>query len=161
MYALYIIAAGALLLSTLLNRQKTWNAITIAWKRFRKILPAMLLMMLAVSLLPIHTSETSLLRYLGTENSLLSVMIAAIAGSITILPGFIAFPIGGVLVEKGVAYMVVSAFTTTLMMVGVLTYPIEKAYLGQRVTILRNLLSFGIALLVAVATGLAFGEVGI
>jgi hypothetical protein len=54
--------------------------------------------------------------------------------------------------------MVLSAFTTTLMMVGVLTYPVEKAYLGIRVTIMRNAVSFVIALIVAVITGFFFGE---
>jgi hypothetical protein len=55
--------------------------------------------------------------------------------------------------------MVLSAFTTTLMMVGVLTYPVEKAYLGPKVTILRNVISFLIAFVVALLTGIFFGEV--
>jgi uncharacterized membrane protein YraQ (UPF0718 family) len=97
---------------------------------------------------------------LGNDNRVLSVLGAAALGSITMLPGFIAFPLGGILVEKGISYMVISAFTTTLMMVGIVTYPVEKAYLGHKVTILRNVLSFGIALIVAVVTGIAFGEVG-
>ena len=46
-----------------------------------------------------------------------------------------------------------------LMMVGVLTYPVEKAYLGAKATLIRNLISFAIALVVALATGLFFGEV--
>ena len=160
MYALYAIAGGALLLSALTNRQKTRKALHIAYKRLMKILPAMLMMVICVSFLPVHTSETSLLRYLGNENLGVSVLFASALGSITMLPGFIAFPLCGILAEKGVAYMVISAFTTTLMMVGILTYPVEKAYLGHRVTILRNVLSFGIALIVAIVTGIAFGEVG-
>ncbi|MGD8229878.1 MAG: hypothetical protein PVI20_19025, partial [Desulfobacteraceae bacterium] len=59
----------------------------------------------------------------------------------------------------GVLYMVLSAFTTTLMMVGILTFPIEKAYFGPKVTILRNVLSFLVALIVAVMTGIFFGEI--
>ena len=55
--------------------------------------------------------------------------------------------------------MVLSAFTTTLMMVGVLSFPIEKAYFGTKVTILRNSLSFLTALVVAVMTGVFFGEI--
>ena len=87
------------------------------------------------------------------------VLIGAILGSITLMPGFIAYPLCGILLKKGVAYMVLSAFSTTLMMVGVLTYPVEKAYLGKNVTLIRNLISFAIALVVALATGLFFGEV--
>jgi len=45
------------------------------------------------------------------------------------------------------------------MMVGVLTYPIEKEYFGIKVTIMRNTISFFIALVVAVMTGILFGEI--
>jgi len=55
--------------------------------------------------------------------------------------------------------MVISAFTTTLMMVGILTFPIEKEYFGVKVAFLRNIMSFIIALAVAVITGILFGEV--
>jgi len=55
--------------------------------------------------------------------------------------------------------MVLSAFTTTMMMVGVLTYPIEKEYFGTRVTIIRNAVSFLIAIAVAMMTGIIFGEI--
>ena len=54
--------------------------------------------------------------------------------------------------------MVLSAFTTTLMMVGILTYPIEKNYFGTKVTIIRNLISLFIALIVALSIGVFFGE---
>jgi len=50
--------------------------------------------------------------------------------------------------------MVLAAFTTTLMMVGILTFPIEKAYFGTKVTVVRNILSFFIALAVAIAGGI-------
>ena len=54
--------------------------------------------------------------------------------------------------------MVLSAFTTTLMMVGVLTYPIEKEYFGMKITVIRNIISFFIAIIVALVTGIFFGE---
>ena len=54
--------------------------------------------------------------------------------------------------------MVLSAFTTTLMMVGILTYPVEIEYFGVKVTIIRNVISFFIALIVALSIGFFFGE---
>lgn len=80
-------------------------------------------------------------------------------GSITLMPGFVAFPLCGILLHQGVKYMFLSAFSTALMMVGILTYPFEKAYLGTRLTVLRNLLGLIIAIIIALATGLAFGEI--
>jgi len=52
-----------------------------------------------------------------------------------------------------------AAFATTLMMVGVLTAPIEKAYFGMKVTIIRNVISLVIALIVSVMIGIFFGEI--
>jgi len=75
------------------------------------------------------------------------------------MPGFIVFPLAGILVDRGVPYMIIASFSITLMMVGILTYPIEKAYLGARVTIIRNLISFVIALVVAIIIGVVFGEI--
>jgi uncharacterized membrane protein YraQ (UPF0718 family) len=74
------------------------------------------------------------------------------------MPGFIAFPLCGVLLERGALYMVLSAFSTTLMMVGVVTFPLERTYLGTRLALVRNVASLLIAIVVAVATGLVFGE---
>jgi len=45
------------------------------------------------------------------------------------------------------------------MMVGIITFPIEREYFGVKVTIIRNMVSFSIALTVALVTGIFFGEV--
>ncbi|MDP8268828.1 MAG: hypothetical protein P9L97_08890, partial [Candidatus Tenebribacter davisii] len=86
---------------------------------------------------------------------------ASLIGSITIMPGFIAFPLAGILREQGIPYMVISAFTTTLMLVGIITFPIEKEFLGVKITIIRNVICFIIAIIVALFMGVAFGEIGI
>ena len=89
----------------------------------------------------------------------LGVLIASLIGSITMMPGFIAFPLGGILKQNGVLFMIISAFTTSLMMVGILTFPIEKKYFGTKVAILRNTVSFLIAIIVSIFTGIFFGEI--
>ena len=116
-------------------------------------------MLVLVSIVLFLVPESLISTYLGGNNRYVGVLIGAVLGSVVLMPGFIAYPLCGILLQKGVAYMVLSAFSTTLMMVGVLTYPVEKAYLGTKVTVIRNLISFAIALLVALATGLFFGEV--
>lgn len=75
------------------------------------------------------------------------------------MPGFIAFPLSGILKQNNVPYMVISGFTTTLMMVGILTFPMEKKYFGTKIAVLRNIVSFFIAIIVAIATGIFFGEI--
>jgi uncharacterized membrane protein YraQ (UPF0718 family) len=158
-YILYIVTGLALAASLMVSRQKTVGALRIAVRRFANILPAFLTMLVLVSIVLFLIPDEVIIRYLGTDARYAAVISAAVLGSITLMPGFIAFPLAGVLLEKGVLYMVLSSFTTTLMMVGVLTYPVEKAYFGTKVTIIRNTVSLLIALAVAMMTGIFFGEI--
>ncbi|MFP4364044.1 MAG: hypothetical protein ACLFR1_09260 [Spirochaetia bacterium] len=104
-------------------------------------------------------SEEAIAAFLQKNSGFFGAFAAAVVGSIIFLPGFVAFPLAGVLREAGSSYFLLSAFTTTLMMVGVLTFPIEKEYLGIKITILRNIVAFCIAITIALITGLYFGEI--
>ncbi len=159
MYILYIVAGLALLISFIANRNKTVRALKIAAKRFINILPAFLVMLILVSIVIFLVPDELISDYLADNSKFIGVIFASFIGSITLMPGFIAFPLAGILLNKGVPYMVLAAFTTTLMMVGVLTYPVEKEYFGIKVTILRNTISLLIALAIALAIGIFFGEV--
>ena len=117
------------------------------------------MMLVLVSIVLFLIPDEVISDYLGSNNKFIGVVSASFIGSITLMPGFIAFPLCGILLKKGVLYMVLAAFTTTLMMVGVLTYPIEKEYFGARVTIVRNVISFFSALAVALVIGIFFGEI--
>ena len=159
MYYLYIVTGFSLLLSFIVNREKTFKAIRVATHRFVNILPAFLGMLILVSIVLFLIPDKLISQYLGKNNIFIGVLFASFFGSITLMPGFIAFPLCGILLKKGVLYMVLSAFSTTLMMVGVLTYPIEKEYFGVRLTILRNIMSLFIAFVVALMTGIFFREI--
>ncbi len=159
MYYMYIATGIGVIISFIISREKTFKALRIAYKRLVKILPAFITMLILVSIVLFLIPEQLISTYLGGNNRYAGVLIGAVLGSVVLMPGFIAYPLCGILLQKGVAYMVLSAFSTTMMMVGVLTYPVEKAYLGTKVTVIRNLISFAIALVVALATGLFFGEV--
>ena len=158
-YYLYIFTGVALLISLVASREKTLKALKIALKRFLNILPAFLTMLVLISIVLFLVPDRLITEYLGADNMLVGVLVAAVLGSVTLMPGFVAFPLSGILVQKGVAYTVIATFTTTLMMVGVVTFPVEKAYLGVRVTVLRNIIGLLIALCVAVIIGIYFGEI--
>ena len=158
MYYLYSITAVALLISFIMDRQKTLTAVKISYKRFTNIIPAFLTMLISVSIVLFFIPDEMILDYLGNNDKFIGVILASFLGSIALIPGFIVFPLCGILLKKGVSYMVLSAFTTTLMMVGVLTYPLEKEYFGVKVTIVRNMISFFIAFIVALSIGFFFGE---
>jgi uncharacterized membrane protein YraQ (UPF0718 family) len=155
---LYTMVGLGVAISIFGSRENTLRALTIAAKRFLGILPAFSMMLILVSVVLSFLPDEVIVAYLGTDNLFAGTFFASLLGSITLMPGFIAFPLSGILLAKGVPYMVLSAFTTTLMMVGVLSYPVERAHFGATVTVIRNLISVLIALAVAAATGLCFGE---
>jgi len=158
MIVFYILTFVCLLLSFVKDRKKTKKALMIGFKKFRKILPSFGLMVVAVAIaLPLLPPEF-IAKTLGQDNHWLGMLLGGSIGSVSMMPGFIAFPLSGVLIEQGVPYMVIAAFTTTLMMVGILSFPIEQKYLGTKVALVRNVVSLVITVLVAVAVGFAFGE---
>jgi len=159
MYYLYIVTGLAVLISFIVSREKTFKAVKIAVKRLVHIVPAFVTMLIFISIVLFLVPDEVISDSLGSSNKFVGVLLASFFGSITLMPGFITYPLCGILLQKGVPYMVLSAFATTLMMVGVLTYPIEKKYFGIKVTIIRNTISLFIALIVAIITGIFFGEV--
>ena len=158
MIALYIVTAVMLAVSLVASRRKTVASLKLAAKRFAKILPAFLTMLVLFSVGITLLPQEVVMRLLGKEGGWLGMAIASAAGSLTLMPGFIAFPLCGALLKQGVPYMVLAAFSTTLMTVGVHTYPLERQYFGRKVTLVRNGISLLIALIVAVVIGVVFGE---
>lgn len=158
MAVLYALTLFLLLASLCASREKTIQAATIAGHQFLRIAPAFLVMLVCVAVALYLVPEDLLTRLLARESKWLATLTAAAVGSVSVMPGFIAFPLCGILLRNGALYMVLSAFSTTLMMVGVATFPMESAYLGARLALVRNLASLGIALAVALVTGLVFGE---
>ncbi|ETR67136.1 MAG: hypothetical protein OMM_11915 [Candidatus Magnetoglobus multicellularis str. Araruama] len=130
----------------------------IAWKRFIKILPAFVQMLIIVSVILYFIPPDVITKYLGPGNKWIGVFTGSLLGAISLMPGFIAYPLAGILLKEGVSYMAIASFVTTLMMVGILTYPVEKKYFGAKVTIFRNLLGFINAIFIALIIGLLYGE---
>ncbi|MDA3951099.1 MAG: hypothetical protein PF508_17965 [Spirochaeta sp.] len=158
MIGLYIVTGVLLVVSFIADREKTVRGVKIGIKKFRTILPNYLKLLILIAIV-LFFAEGLIVRYLGQENALIGLLAALVLGSVTIMPGFIAYPLAGVLVNRGVLYMVVAGFVITLQMVGVLTYPVEKEYLGVKATVIRNGMSFVIAAIISLAIGLIFGEV--
>ncbi|SFL33483.1 hypothetical protein [Halanaerobium salsuginis] len=158
MYKLYYIAGAAILISFLADRQKTINGLLIGWKKFSKILGTYLKLLIILSII-LLISDQFIINYLGNQAPFIGLIMGLIIGSITMMPGFIAYPLAGILVARGVNYMVVAAFITTLMLVGVATFPVEKEYFGVKATIWRNIAGFIISALIALVTGILYGEV--
>lgn len=160
MLILYIVTILLLVISTCVSREKTLRALRITGKRFAKVAPAFVLMLALVSVALYLLPDHAIARMLARENKWVATAGALGLGSISVMPGFIAYPLCGILLDQGALYMVISAFSTSIMMVGIITFPFEKSYLGTRLTLVRNIASLVVAIAVAIATGLFFGELG-
>lgn len=154
-YILYALAAIGLAISFFRDRQKTKAALMKAWKAFENILPQLLTIFLVIGFaLAIFPPET-IRRLIGSESGFWGVLAAAVIGSVTLIPGFVAFPLAAALFKSGAGYMQLAAFISTLMMVGVITIPIERKTFGMKATLTRNAAAFVFSFLVAVVMGVA------
>lgn len=154
-----ILVLGITLVLFIKDRKKTLKGLKIGGKKFLKIMPVFLLMLVLLSIGLTLVPEDMISEYLSGSSAYLAAVIGLALGSIAVMPGFVAFPLGSVLRDQGVQNMVIAAFTCSLMMVGILTFPLERQFFGTRFAVLRNVSSIVISILIALIMGLAFGEI--
>jgi len=128
-------------------------ALKKAWKAFENILPQFLSILIIIGILLAVLSPETISKMIGRQSGWIGMVIASVIGSITLIPGFVAFPLASALLKSGAGIMQIAVFISTLMMVGIVTMPVEIKYFGKKVTILRNTLAFVFSFNVAVAMG--------
>jgi uncharacterized membrane protein YraQ (UPF0718 family) len=153
MKTLLICTIIAVLVSFIFDRKRTLTGVLKGVRMFLGLLPDLLLVLTGAAVLLALTPESVIVRLLGRESGAAGIAAAAVIGSVALVPGFIAFPLAAVLHRSGVSLDVIAVFITTLMMVGIITLPIESKYFGWRVALYRNGLSF----VGAIAVGLLMG----
>jgi len=151
--ALYLLTAGAFILSLIQSRQKTLMALKKAWKAFENILPQLLSVLLLIGFVLSVLTPTQISLMIGKDSAWLGVLIASILGSITLIPGFIAFPLAAALINSGAGTPQIAAFISTLLMVGIVTIPLEVKYFGKKAAYLRNGLAYVFSIIVAIVIG--------
>ena len=152
-YILYGLAVIGLTVSFIKDRGKTKTALEKAWKSFENIMPQFLSVLIIIGLALTILSPETITRFLGTSTGIWGVLAASLIGSITLIPGFVAFPLAAALLKNGAGYMQIAAFVSTLMMVGIVTLPLEIKTFGKRAAILRNSAAFVFSLAAAFVIG--------
>jgi uncharacterized membrane protein YraQ (UPF0718 family) len=155
--ALYAVTAVLLTFSYFKDKKKTMMSLKKAWKAFENILPQFLVVILFVGVLLAVLNTEVISKIIGAGSGWIGVVISATVGAITLIPGFVAFPTAAMLLQGGAGYMQIGAFVSALMMVGVVTMPVEMKYFGKKLTILRNILAFLFSFVVAYIIGLVVG----
>jgi uncharacterized membrane protein YraQ (UPF0718 family) len=149
----YALAIALLALSFLKDRARTAQALRKAGKSFEGILPQFLGIIVLIGILLAVFDPKTIQRLIGSSSGWWGTFLASLIGSITLIPGFIAFPTAAMLLKGGAGYMQIAAFISTLMMVGVITLPAEISAFNGKVALLRNGLAYLFSLLVALIVG--------
>ncbi len=150
----YVVAAVLLVISFIKNRKKTVTALKKAWKAFENILPQFLVVMVLVAVVLAVFDAKLISKLIGRDSGAFGVILAALVGSITLIPGFVAFPAASALLHNGAGVVQIAAFVSTLMMVGIVTLPMEMKYFGRRAAIMRNALAFVLSFGIAAVVGM-------
>ena len=153
-FTLYLITTFLLALSFFKDKKKTMKALKKSLKAFENILPQFLGVIVLVGILLSIFNPEIISNLIGHQSGWLGVFISGIIGAITLIPGFVAFPTAAILIENGAGYMQIGAFISTLMMVGIITLPVEIKYFGKRMAIARNSIAFIFSFVVAYIIGI-------
>lgn len=143
----------ALLVSWCKDPARTRDALRISYRSLMALVPILLGMTALVGLV-LALIPPNLLSDIFKFHGLAGFAMIAIIGSIVTMPAPIAFPLAGSLLKLGAAPAALAAFITTLTMVGLITAPMEISYFGKRFTIIRQCLSFTLAILIGGLMGM-------
>jgi uncharacterized membrane protein YraQ (UPF0718 family) len=152
-YVLYALAISGLIFSFIKDKGKTKKALIIALKSFENILPQCMTVLIIVAFFLTVLNTEQISKLLGAESGVLGFIIGAIIGSITLMPPYVALPLVASLLKSGAGYPQITIFLTTLMMVGIVTLPVEIKYLGKKTAIKRNVYSFVFAVIMSLIIG--------
>lgn len=151
--AFWIIAIVLTVISLIKDKKKTFAAMKKSKGMMGNMLGEIVAIIFIIGLVLTFVPPETIKTVLGSANTFVSTVVSALVGSITLIPAFVAFPLIGSLVDVGASIVPSVAFLTTLTMVGIVTFPLEKKEFGTKFTLTRNALSFGFAIVIALTMG--------
>lgn len=151
--ALYASAIVALIVSYNKDSQKTKQALKKAYKSFTNIIPEIMTVLIIIGFALAALDPESISKVIGENSGVAGILISSGLGAITLIPPFIAFPLAKALLENGAGIVPIAAFVSSLMMVGIVTLPLEIKYFGKKATYVRNGLAFIFSIIIALLLG--------
>ena len=120
-------------------------------KTIGKSLPIVLGVLMLVALFN-TLIKTEYIKTLFHGNILLDSLIGTIFGSIAIGTPITSYIIGGEFIKSGISIVAVTAFIVSWISVGIIDLPAEMMMLGKKFGIIRNILNFISAIIIALIT---------
>lgn len=155
-YILYGLCIFSLIISYIKNKEKTKIAIKKGLSSFENIMPQFFTIIIVIGILLSIIDTDTISKIIGNNSGFLGVLLASVAGSITLMPTFVAFSMANSLLISGAGYAQVAALVSTLTMVGVMTFSLESKYMGKNVALIRNIVAFLFSFIVALFVGAVF-----
>ena len=149
-----VFALGCLIFAFIKDRTKAKMALVIALKSFVRILPTVVAIVIFIGLLLGFVPRSVISNIIGEQAGFKGILVVAVLGAVLYIPSLISFPLASSLLKSGASVTAVAVFITTLTMIGVVTLPLEIRELGKRIAILRNGMSFVIAIVIGLIMGM-------
>ena len=150
---LYGIVIFFLIISFIKDKNKTKRALILGLKSFENILPQFLFIIITVGILLSFLTTDIISKILGNSSGFIGIILADIMGTIIMMPTFVSFSLGNTLLLNGAGYSQVATLISSLVLIGLMTLPLEIKYLGKRATLLRNLIAFIFSIIVGIILG--------
>ena len=109
-YILYGLVIVLLMISAILDMSKTKKAIKIGFNSFKKLMPAIVPMMIFIGIILAVLSPGTISLILGEQSGAFGVLLGLIIGSIAFMPSFVAFPLGANLLTHGAGKVLVDTY---------------------------------------------------
>jgi len=148
-----IFTMSCLIFAFIKDRAKTKRSLILAVKSFFRIIPTVLIIIILIGLLLGFVPSSEISKIVGEQSGVGGVILVALFGAILHIPALISFPLAASLLKSGASIVAVAAFITTLTMIGTVTLPLEIKELGKKIALLRNGISFIIAIIIAFIMG--------
>ncbi|AOY74919.1 permease [Clostridium formicaceticum] len=153
MIFLWIITGVGLVISMFKDKEKTLTSMKMAANMMKRMIGQIIGILFLIGLILTFIPPEGVTDILSKTNILFATMISAFVGSITLIPAFVAFPLVSSFVDIGMSIVPAVAFLTTLTMVGLVTFSLEKQEFGLKFALTRNILSFLFAIFISLIMG--------
>ena len=148
-----VFAIVSLIFAFIKDRAKTERVLMIALKSFFRILPTVVAIVIFIGLLLGFVPKSTISKVVGEQAGFKGILVVAILGAILHIPSLISFPLASSLLKRGASVTAIAVFITTLTMIGIVTLPLEMRELGKKIALLRNGMSFVIAIVIGLIMG--------
>ncbi len=134
-----------------MDKSSVQKAATQTLRNFLRVIPTILGIFLLLALITSLIPPAFYVKAF-TKIPIIDAIIGAGLGSISAGNPLTSYIIGGELLKQGVGLIAVTAFLLSWVTVGIIQLPAESLMLGRRFAITRNVVSFILAIIIAILT---------